>query len=214
MWHASRLAPPAPARAERRACHSMRRYLLIITAVAVLVWAVLAIVLDSPSLKIGSSSEAVAASPPCELSSPGRSAALSGTHVFASPAPGGGRCVRPGTAGRWQRCRAPTGGRAERTAGIRSRCAMPVPRTVAGRTSPTCRCPRCVPHRGSGVPALPSRQSAGSGRHPHPWRRYRNRMSGSQHPPLRGRSLHSGSALARSRADRKAYPRAHDAPAT
>src|SRR5215813_406776 len=66
----------------------MRRYLLIIAAVAVLVWAVLAIVLDSPSLKIGSSSsKEVAASPPCELSSPGRSAALAGTHVFASPAP-------------------------------------------------------------------------------------------------------------------------------
>ena len=65
----------------------MRRYLLIIAAVAVLVWAVLAIVLDSASLKIGSSSAAVAASPPCELSSPGRSAALPGTHVFASPAP-------------------------------------------------------------------------------------------------------------------------------
>ena len=66
----------------------MRRYVLIIAGVAVLVWAVLAIVLDSPSLKIGeSSTAAVAASPPCDLRSTERSARLAGTHVFASPAP-------------------------------------------------------------------------------------------------------------------------------
>jgi hypothetical protein len=66
----------------------MRRYVLIILGVLVAAWAVLAIALGSPSLKIGSSSaKALAVSPPCDLSSPERSAQLAGTHVYASPAP-------------------------------------------------------------------------------------------------------------------------------
>jgi Arylsulfotransferase (ASST) len=68
----------------------MRRYVLIIAGVAALAWAVAAIVLDSASLKIGSSSKAAVASPPCDLSSPERSAQLPGTRVYASPAPGSG----------------------------------------------------------------------------------------------------------------------------
>ncbi len=69
----------------------MRRYVLIILGVAILAWAVLAIVLDSPSLTIGDSgSEAQAASPPCELSSPEHSARLPGTSVDVSPAPESG----------------------------------------------------------------------------------------------------------------------------
>ncbi len=66
----------------------MRRYLLIILGVLVAAWAVLAIVLGSPSLNLSSgSSSATAASPPCNLDSPERSAQLSGTRVYASPAP-------------------------------------------------------------------------------------------------------------------------------
>jgi hypothetical protein len=68
----------------------MLRYVLIIAGVAVLAWAIAAIVLDSASLTIGSGSNATAASPPCDLSSPERSAQLPGTHVYASPAPGSG----------------------------------------------------------------------------------------------------------------------------
>jgi hypothetical protein len=66
----------------------MRRYVLIILGALIVAWAVLAIVLGSPSLNIGSSSaKTVAASPPCNLSSPERSAQLAGTRVYASPAP-------------------------------------------------------------------------------------------------------------------------------
>ena len=66
----------------------MRRYVLIALGVLVVAWAVLAIVLGSPTLNTSSGSpKAVAASPPCDLSSPERSAQLAGTHVYASPAP-------------------------------------------------------------------------------------------------------------------------------
>ncbi len=66
----------------------MRRYVLITLGVLVAAWAVLAIVRGSPTLDTGSSSsKAAAASPPCDLSSPERSAQLAGTHVYASPAP-------------------------------------------------------------------------------------------------------------------------------
>ena len=69
----------------------MRRYVLIILGVAVLAWAVLAIVLGSPSLNIGGSgSEAQAASPRCELGSPERPARLPDTNVDVSPAPESG----------------------------------------------------------------------------------------------------------------------------
>jgi hypothetical protein len=66
----------------------MLRYVLIIAGVAALAWAIAALVLDSASLTIGSGAAAAAASPPCDLSSPERSAQLPGTHVYASPAPG------------------------------------------------------------------------------------------------------------------------------
>ncbi len=90
MWHASRRYLP-PARAFRGLRPpSMRRYVLIIAGVAVLAWAIAAIVLDSASLKIGSGSDAAVASPKCDLSSPERSAQLPGTRVYASPAPGSG----------------------------------------------------------------------------------------------------------------------------
>ncbi len=88
MWHASRLDPRGSLHAPAGPLPCMRRYVLIILGVLVAAWAVLAIVLGSPSLKIGeSSSKTVAASPPCALDSPERSAQLAGTHVFASPAP-------------------------------------------------------------------------------------------------------------------------------
>ena len=67
----------------------MRRYALIILGVLVAVWAILAVALGSPNLTIGDSgSQDLAASPPCDLASPERSAQLPGTRVYASPAPG------------------------------------------------------------------------------------------------------------------------------
>jgi hypothetical protein len=69
----------------------MRRYLLIILAVAALVWGVLAIVLGSASLQLGSGSQASAsASPPCLPATVQHSAALPGTQLDVSPAPGSG----------------------------------------------------------------------------------------------------------------------------
>jgi hypothetical protein len=65
----------------------MRRYVLIILGVALVAWAVAAVATGSPSLDVDSGSKAVAASPPCQLSSPERSAQLPGTRVYASPAP-------------------------------------------------------------------------------------------------------------------------------
>src|SRR6185437_14159899 len=88
MWHASGLDPAALSRActgRTRSC--MLRYVLIILGVVALGWAIAALATSSASLDIGSGSKTAAASPPCALSSPERSAQLPGSHVFASPAP-------------------------------------------------------------------------------------------------------------------------------
>src|SRR6185312_5893567 len=66
----------------------MRRYVLIILGVAVLVWAVLAIALGSASLKIGAGSKRASASPRCLPATIEHNAALAGTTVDVSPAPG------------------------------------------------------------------------------------------------------------------------------
>ncbi len=87
MWHACRLDLRGSRHAPPVHSHCMRRYVLIILGVLVVAWAILAVVLGSPSLKIGSGSKTASASPPCDLSSPERSAQLEGTHVYASPAP-------------------------------------------------------------------------------------------------------------------------------
>ncbi|HTZ85148.1 MAG TPA: arylsulfotransferase family protein [Solirubrobacteraceae bacterium] len=75
----------------RVSSHSyMRRKLLIIlglVATAALVWGVLAVVLDSPTLKISSGSSANADSPECLPRTLGHSATLPGTNVDVSPAP-------------------------------------------------------------------------------------------------------------------------------
>jgi len=67
----------------------MRRNVLIILGAAALVWGVLALALDSPSLKIGSSSSSAQAevSPACLPETPAHTAALAGTGVDVSPAP-------------------------------------------------------------------------------------------------------------------------------
>jgi hypothetical protein len=67
----------------------MRRNVLIILGAVALVWGVLALALDSPSLKLASSgsSSRSAASPACLPSTPAANAALAGTGVDVSPAP-------------------------------------------------------------------------------------------------------------------------------
>jgi len=67
----------------------MLRYVLIILGALVVAWGVAAIVTGSATLDAGSGSgsAAQAASPPCDLRSPERSAQLAGTRVYASPAP-------------------------------------------------------------------------------------------------------------------------------
>ncbi|HEX4483975.1 MAG TPA: arylsulfotransferase family protein [Solirubrobacteraceae bacterium] len=90
MWHPSDLGIRGTVVRPRVAVHSyMRRNALIILALAALVWGVLAIVLDSPSLKLAGSgsSSATAASPACLPSTLEHSAALAGTDVDVSPAP-------------------------------------------------------------------------------------------------------------------------------
>ncbi|HXA53686.1 MAG TPA: arylsulfotransferase family protein [Solirubrobacteraceae bacterium] len=67
----------------------MRRIALIVLGIAVLAWAVLAIALDSPTLKLGGAS-ANSASPACLPATLVHSAALAGTGVDVSPAPGSG----------------------------------------------------------------------------------------------------------------------------
>ncbi len=69
----------------------MRRNALVILVLAALAWLVLAIVLDSPSLKLLSGSSARAGvSPPCLPATLGHTAALPGTDVAVSPAPEAG----------------------------------------------------------------------------------------------------------------------------
>jgi hypothetical protein len=68
----------------------MRRNVLIILGVVVLAWGVLAIALDSPSLKLESgsgSSTSAGVSPQCLPATVAHSAALAGTAVDVSPAP-------------------------------------------------------------------------------------------------------------------------------
>jgi hypothetical protein len=67
----------------------MRRYVLIILGAAVLAWAVLAIVLGSPNLRLLSGSSATARiSPSCLPATLAHSSALPGTGVDVSPGPG------------------------------------------------------------------------------------------------------------------------------
>ncbi len=68
----------------------MRRNVLIILGVAALTWGVLAIVLNSPSLRLSSSSRhsTAATSPACLPATLERSAKLPGSEVDVSPAPG------------------------------------------------------------------------------------------------------------------------------
>jgi hypothetical protein len=69
----------------------MRRNVLIILGALALVWGVLALALGSPSLRLSSgASTATAVSPACLPSSIAHSAALPGTAVDVSPAPGTG----------------------------------------------------------------------------------------------------------------------------
>lgn len=67
----------------------MRRNVLIILGVAVLAWAALAIVLGSPSLRLGSGAgTTVAQSPTCLPATLAHTSSLPGTGVDVSPAPG------------------------------------------------------------------------------------------------------------------------------
>jgi hypothetical protein len=66
----------------------MRRLALAILGTVVLAWAVLALALHSPSLKLAGSGAGSAASPACLPSTLQHSAALPGTAVDVSPAPG------------------------------------------------------------------------------------------------------------------------------
>ncbi len=72
----------------------MRRYGLIILGIAALAWGVSAIALDSPSLTLLSGSSTTTASsgvsPACLPATLDRTAALAGTGVDVSPAPGSG----------------------------------------------------------------------------------------------------------------------------
>jgi len=96
MWHPSGpgLAGANGVGAARRA-QRMRRNLLITAGVLVLAWAVLAIALGSASLKLSSTDESAATSPPCLPSAVARSARV-GEDVAVSPAPGSGT-ANPGT---------------------------------------------------------------------------------------------------------------------
>ncbi len=91
MWQASRLGTRPREGRSRVSLHShMRRNLLIIlgvVATAALVWGVLAVVLDSPSLRLSSSSSTQASSPECLPRSLLHSARLPGTAVDVSPTP-------------------------------------------------------------------------------------------------------------------------------
>jgi hypothetical protein len=65
----------------------MRRNALIALGIVVLAWAVLAIVLGSPSLRLHASAKGPGISPPCLPATLGHTAALPGTDVDVSPAP-------------------------------------------------------------------------------------------------------------------------------
>ncbi|MGO9490370.1 MAG: arylsulfotransferase family protein, partial [Solirubrobacteraceae bacterium] len=65
----------------------MRRNGYIVLGAAVLAWAVLAIVLGSPTLGLAGSSAQTRVSPSCQLATPEHTARLAGTRVDVSPAP-------------------------------------------------------------------------------------------------------------------------------
>jgi hypothetical protein len=65
----------------------MRRNILIVLGIAALAWAVLAIVLDSPSLRLLASATVPGASPSCLPTTLEHTATLPGTDVDVSPAP-------------------------------------------------------------------------------------------------------------------------------
>ncbi len=93
MWHPCAREAPAVAPSARALATSryMRRIVFITLAAALFLWALLAVVLDSPTLKIGGSdkgSPASASSPTCLPSTLDHSAVLAGTSVAVSPAPG------------------------------------------------------------------------------------------------------------------------------
>src|SRR5262245_19739265 len=92
MWQASGLDTRWREGRPRASPHSyMRRNLLIIlgiVATAALVWGVLAVVLDSPTLTLSSGSSASSTSPECLPRTLERTAALPGADVDVSPAPG------------------------------------------------------------------------------------------------------------------------------
>src|SRR6185312_10952641 len=81
---------PAPASRPRvLALWHMRRTALIILGFAALAWGVLALALDSATLKLaGGSSGEAAVSPSCLATTPPGTAALAAAHVDVSPAPG------------------------------------------------------------------------------------------------------------------------------
>jgi len=88
MWHASASTlAGAKARVRVVPLSHMRQIGLIILGIAALTWGVLAIVLDSASLKLSSGSSATAASPSCLPGALVHTARLPGTAVDVSPAP-------------------------------------------------------------------------------------------------------------------------------
>src|SRR5438132_1716255 len=89
MWHASALDTRGREGARMGCPHSHMRHIgLIILGIAALTWGVLAIVLDSASLRLFSGSSATAAvSPSCLPGTLDHTARLPGTGVDVSPAP-------------------------------------------------------------------------------------------------------------------------------
>jgi hypothetical protein len=89
MWHPSGLDICGRDRPGMVVLHShMRRNVLIILGIAALAWGVLAIVLNSPSLKLESGSSASSyASPSCLPATLEHTAKLPGTDIDVSPAP-------------------------------------------------------------------------------------------------------------------------------
>jgi len=85
MWQASGLG----SRRRTRPCPlEMRRYPLIILGLVAAVWAVLAIVLDSASLKIGAGGKTASVSPACLHGRSEYDSSLGSSGVDVSPAPG------------------------------------------------------------------------------------------------------------------------------
>src|SRR2546423_12357825 len=88
MWHPCALDTRGREGARVGCPHSHMRHIgLIILGIAALTWGVLAIVLDSASLKLFSGSSATAVSPSCLPGMLDHTARLPGTGVDVSPAP-------------------------------------------------------------------------------------------------------------------------------